>query len=1654
MKPKSPREENKPTFAWPSLYFPLTLQDETRARVAAQGKQPIKKKDDMMKTAAKHPHNPIADTPARNTRDTHTLWQRSLVAIALLVTCVLGVKAEQYVLYYDDGTTKYYMANVNNTLTVLTDENYDANTCVWEGTNGGKFSNNGKEIYVTYSSPYLKDAGTGSDLIIEDGTNNIYRNIGGTKAYIIYHATSANKLNYSISNKSTNIKAATPPATTPEPTSITITPNNLSLSVGETAKVTYTIAPDGAYDKNVRFSIDDGAIASINTTTGVVTAIAAGNATLTVTAYDSKGGEACSATCAITVQDNGPQIVDEAGVAAAKANIVVGVGYPKTTSEAYINLNNLTANTKTQAEVNALITAYKTCADIMLPEDGKAYTFTALFQDGKKYNMHYENGVKVKVSDEVTASTFVCVELRTINDNEKVYAFVTEDGHILTWIGNDEGGAYKENGNIYGYSSEYATEYNGQSDWNEITVRKNDTNVEQFGLLRLVGRRHSTATSAIIANTNKRFDQAADGNWFNSDNTSGWIVTEAPYPTGNTDVEYAIAQIRTKEAEKYKTPAPKFVVDVKNKCFYLNCTEQEGTIYYTTDGSDPTDPANNPTVLTAGQSMAFTSGTIKAYAHKDGYTPSDVVEQLAEIVEIDTAEELAAITGNGYYIVTADITVTSHTSITNFTGVLDGGFHTISGLNAPLFASTDGAVIKNVTLKDVNISGTGSAGAIATTATGATRIYNCGVLSGTISGTSNVGSIAGELRGTARVINCYSFADITGETGAKVGGIVGNNRVAYTTGSPKTLVMNCIFYGSLSGAADKYPIFGGYNITNNQGENTYNFFRYDENTTYAGYNAAQAVFKDEYLDRFGFYQRILDSHRELAAYYAFNDVEEADEIGKWTLDKSRAPYPIVTKHLSNTRKTLGRIIPHTEEAYAGKKVKDIKVTININGTQVYNGTLPVTDMDTVRWDYTYGKVVLPFANEFTGWSIGDAQAITGWKISTNDYYYNQNNVFDNKNYVYAQGGNYIVPEGVTALTLTAYVAPAVYLSDASYDIVYNSSYGSPQGRGGATPTTYKGQTVYNTLANAIDALTLTSNTTRPYEQAIVLVGNYHYNQSLEPDVLPASWQHKQFNTNHPFTLMSADKDNDQEPDYCFYQYHKHGSGRTLVHPVRFDFLAAPGIGMAAHVEGGGGVPSIGIWHCKGWFELTETYLGIMQECEIRPANFITESPWILNGGIFEEINMSSTHESYYENTKNSKLTYMRIGGNAYINNFYPGTQSKYASFTTPMKPINMSGGEVVSCYMTGKQPESSNTSGNVNFYCNGGYIHEFLGAYQEPLATNCDINIFADHALIDNFFGGGANENGTTPGNINININNSHIDFFCGGPKFGNMAQGKKVTINAAGTTFGEFYGGGYGGTALTRDELVGESPSISGNREYNISFDTYKRLEYSTLGIAVNYYLQYFLYAGGGNGGVQKFSVDYARLSLATVQGDIETNLTDCIILSNFYGGGSQGRVVGNITSTLNNCEVRGSAFAAGYTAKATPCIVATNKKPDYSSFIYNLGFFTSFGEAETEEFYWKAADDSHQVGSHDDTNKYLYTTAEKITQMGEVNGDATIKIKGASVINGSVFGGGNESKVIGNTYVHIQGGTIDGNVFGAGNEAEVDGKTEVIIGEQQANP
>ncbi len=78
-------------------------------------------------------------------------------------------------------------------------------------------------------------------------------------------------------------------------TSITLDKTSVSLTVGETETLTATVRPNDATDKSVTWSTTDASVATVKN--GVVTAVKAGTATITVTTNDQEK----SASCAITV---------------------------------------------------------------------------------------------------------------------------------------------------------------------------------------------------------------------------------------------------------------------------------------------------------------------------------------------------------------------------------------------------------------------------------------------------------------------------------------------------------------------------------------------------------------------------------------------------------------------------------------------------------------------------------------------------------------------------------------------------------------------------------------------------------------------------------------------------------------------------------------------------------------------------------------------------------------------------------------------------------------------------------------------------------------------------------------------------------------------------------------------------------------------------------------------------------------------------------------------------------------------------------------------------------------------------------------------------------------------------------------------------------
>lgn len=165
-----------------------------------------------------------------------------------------------------------------------------------------------------------------------------------------------------------------------------------------------------------------------------------------------------------------------------------GIGYPTATSTARTNLSTALTNantSKTLANYSALssaYTAYLTSTDIQMPEDGKAYTFTAVFYDGAKRYMNYaESGYSlVPTSDETNANYPETAKLICRKVGENKFTFVNNDGKHFVWKGGTDG-ANSNKGYVDTYNAEYA-----------VTVAKivkggYVVDIENEGLLGYVG---------------------------------------------------------------------------------------------------------------------------------------------------------------------------------------------------------------------------------------------------------------------------------------------------------------------------------------------------------------------------------------------------------------------------------------------------------------------------------------------------------------------------------------------------------------------------------------------------------------------------------------------------------------------------------------------------------------------------------------------------------------------------------------------------------------------------------------------------------------------------------------------------------------------------------------------------------------------------------------------------------------------------------------------------------------------------------------------------------------------------------------------------------------------------------------------------------------
>ena len=1045
------------------------------------------------------------------------------------------------------------------------------------------------------------------------------------------------------------------------------------------------------------------------------------------------------------------------------------------------------------------------------------------------------------------------------------------------------------------------------------------------------------------------------------------------------------------------------------------------------------------------------------------------------------------------------------------------------------------------------------------------------------------------------VVNCMFYGEITTQHGVNIAPVYGNKFLSAAGGDYEKTINRYDYFLDGSKFAKTFT-------------NSIDQYR------------ASWPADEKYLTHYEYYRSILNSNRLLCTSYVTgksgeNVYQDTALIAKWVRDESIAPYPILKKwgkypsiinpDPERVWDTLTKqwVVRTNAVDYQGKSFGTLNVTVrpgghSLEGLSEQTLQLVITDTDTLHHDYGYYKVQLPYYNTLFG-NVNSTDhniryggnytdwVVTGWKITmvngqtsgattfVENWEHGYNfadrtdkfrDLYSVSGRVYAQGGFYYVPEGVTSIEIEAYWGKAFYLrnKDQSIDRV---SVTNPQKVGseytdyeftpaGHLPSTFQGLPVYDSLQTAIRNLDDINACPTVYDQAIVLVGN-----------LQVMNKNKRVGSNldgklHPFTIMSADFDLDNEPDYCFQFQFRDQLHRWPIQPIRFDFLAVPELGLAIRHDDN--AYAIGIFIPQGHFEITETAFMHTTQFEydgVRVAYTVNgnyssehplpneipgfiyqytpngtktnvtvtyvknEAPVILNGGQFEQIVIRHSENRSQGFAKYT--SYILMGGHFRMKRFTPGAHTNRNENTkVRLCAVNCIGGEYPEFYLSGIYRPNINPNvsgfeqGNPHCYTNGGKFGMVAGAGYDKILGNVTFKI--DHSIIDEFYGGGINGACTIGGNIDVTIDNSVVGKYCGGPKVGNMT-GQTVTTRATGTTFGQFYGGGNGGTNYYRDQAVdGNSWPIPDEvwREWErlskMNTDTNDSVPtivydpndhnkcFNPLNTRVGKTKQYD--PTKGYHGVFEFEVfnnsnglgnDFPTIRTyvhwvqfgTTRTGNVSNTLTNCTVLQDFYGGGNLGFVDGDVVSTLQgNTIIYGSAYGGGYSAA-----IPTFRCYDLSRPIFptrDLSGVMHHGELETDSIpYVRNADNEdiyyewiHETPtdwaiselSTDDpvfeypegSGKWYCYTTESLENLGVVSGNTTLNINGNTKIYGlrkaevgenpedvlyagAAYGGGDESAVLGNTTVTVNGtaGLLVSNVYGGGNIAVTGGDSKVEI-------
>ena len=308
-----------------------------------------------------------------------------------------GTNTNKPYLHKDDEIRLYWTSGKVNTLTI--------SSLVGSSIN---------RIEVTYRTSAGSEVVVGGNVVAgtETGTSNEYAYPINASSFVVRPSTAqiqVKQIEMVVSTYSNYSTTCTENTDEVAVTGVTLLPAQLSLEKGQTSTLTASIAPSNATNQNLTWTSSKESVATVDN--GVVTAVAAGKATITVTTEDGE----FTATCVVTVTEPSIPVEGVYYELTELANIkpTDEVLYVAKVGEKYYAMSNDGAGTKGQpsaVEVSVVDNKITTDATNVqwnvakLNDNIETLTFYSVGQSKWLYCINDNNGLRLGTGTTATES--------------------------------------------------------------------------------------------------------------------------------------------------------------------------------------------------------------------------------------------------------------------------------------------------------------------------------------------------------------------------------------------------------------------------------------------------------------------------------------------------------------------------------------------------------------------------------------------------------------------------------------------------------------------------------------------------------------------------------------------------------------------------------------------------------------------------------------------------------------------------------------------------------------------------------------------------------------------------------------------------------------------------------------------------------------------------------------------------------------------------------------------------------------------------------------------------------------------------------------------------------------------------------------------------